>query len=200
MQAVPQPAGQGQTRRPDRLRRQQGMVDATQAQADHQDDRQAPAARQVAGLQVRRQGRAPAAGALHNHRVRPRGHGVKGSVQDLGVDRDARLGGRDMRRDRFREGVRVDPCVADPAARMGLDQRGVRVSQPPGRAGAATGHRFHAVDLQALALQPRHQPQGRPGLAHLGVGAGHKQVHGAATGWMGMKSPGAGGAAAQAWP
>ena len=92
------------------------------------------------------------------------------------VDRDARLGRRDVRRDRRLEEAGIHERVGMARARFGLQQQRVLVRRALGPGDRARRNRLHAGHANAGFPQAPQQRRRRQRLADAGVGAGDKEA------------------------
>ena len=106
--AVGDPAGERQAPRRDGFRGQQGVVQAPQARADHQDHRQVEPRRQVGAVESGAERHAKTADAFHQHET-CLGRQLPISGRDaVGVDRPARVRRRQVGGDRRIETIGID--------------------------------------------------------------------------------------------
>ncbi len=99
--------------------------------------------REVGKNARRTERRQPTAGTLDDQGLALQPQALIGPVEHVEVDIDSCLPGRNMRRDRRREGVRVHVAIAGAHIRCREKQQSVVIAEPLRRERATRGHRLH---------------------------------------------------------
>ena len=155
----------------DRFGAEQGMADATQPHAYHQNHRQPQGNGKVGQVLQARQRYAPATGPLYQGEV---GillqHIAHRREQFWHSQRHPCLARRHMRGYSRLEGKRIDLLIGQ-LDRAFVDQRqGIAIAQAFRRHGAARGHRLGTQRAHALQTRRMQQAGGDGGLADIGIG------------------------------
>lgn len=154
------------------------MIETTQAQAHHQHHRQFEFAHKINLIQLIVQWCGPTTDAFDHHRI-----GLLGETR-IGIDElceiraHAHRTGRELRRGRSLQRIRIDVLVHGARIACCLQTQRVVVAPAIGRAFASAGDRLHADNAQARSAQTLDQCDARHGFTHTGIGAGHKQATG----------------------
>jgi len=157
----------------DRVRREQGVIQAAQAQRDHQHDRQRQRESNVEHVPPRIERHEHATCAFDGDAIGASGEHLVRCADPREVDRDARLGCGEVRRDRGRE------CKRVAEAKRGLDVAGRRecrdILVACGARCDAGGDGLHSHRAPALRRPVAQQRARDDGLADARVGTGDEQ-------------------------
>ena len=150
---------------------EQGVIDAAEAHADHQNDRQTQLNRQVGAAAVNAERHAKTTHALDDQQVGLTPGHVATLCDRRKIDLDPGFGGSDMRCNRCLETIRIDdfPGQFDVAGRQNL----LDIFVVAGVVGARSD-RLEPGRTQALRSGAVQQGAGDEGFADFSVGAGEK--------------------------
>lgn len=154
------------------------MIEATESQAHHQHHRQIEPLHKIDLIQPIGQRRGPTADTFNYYRIGLRSKARIRSLQLRKIHMDAHRTGRELRRSRPFQRIRIDVFVSRLRIACGLQTQRIVVAPAIGRVFAAAGDRLHAHGAQTCGTEAMNQRDARDGLAHAGIGAGDEYATG----------------------